>query len=288
MARLTGVFLNLTPTGMVPTKAMTPHVPLTVDEIVTDVTRCVTLGANIVHLHARDESGLPTYRKEVYAKLVGGIRDAFPDLAIGVSLSGRNHPELDQRADPLKLRGDVKPDLGSLTLGSMNFSRSASVNSPETILRLADAMAEAEIKPELEVFDLGMMNYAHYLVRKGVLCPPHYFNILLGNIGTAQATPAHLGQLLAELPDDSYVTVAGIGDAQRAMNAAGLLFADGARVGLEDSIWYDRERALLATNESVVQRVLDMAALFGRSVATRAEVREALGLVGGPRAGQPL
>ncbi len=225
-------------------------------------------------------SGLPTYRKEVYARLIAGVRETFPDLAVGVSLSGRTHPEFEQRADPLRLRGDLKPDLGSLTLGSLNFPRSASINSPDTIVRLAAAMAEAGITPELEVFDLGMMNFAHYLIRKDLLRPPHYFNLLLGNIGTAQATPAHLAQLLAEIPDDSYVSVAGIGDGQMAMNAAGLLFADGVRVGLEDSIWFDAERRHLATNESVVRRAMEMARLFGRRVATRGEVRSALALDG--------
>lgn len=278
MQRLTGAIINLTTTGMVPTKEMTPHVPVTVEEIVADVTRCVRLGANVVHLHARDSSGQPTYKQEVYARLIGGIREVFPDLVIGVSLSGRTHTEFMERADPLRLRGDVKPDLASLTLGSMNFAQSASVNSPDMIRRLAEAMTEADVKPELEVFDLGMINFAHYLIRKGTLRPPFYFNLLLGNIATAQARPAHLSQLVADLPPDSYWTAAGIGDGQMAMNALGLLFGDGVRVGLEDNIWFDAARTRLATNEALVARALQMAALFERPVASRLEVREALGL----------
>lgn len=274
-----GLIVNLAPTGMVPTKAMTPHVPISVSEIVMEAKRCVALGVNMLHLHARDETGQPTYKKEIYARLIGSIREVCPEVVICVSLSGRNFGSYEQRAEPLTLTGDLMPDMGSLTLASLNFSQTASVNSPEMIQRLAGRMAEAGIKPELEAFDSGMVNYAHFLAHKGLIKPPFYFNLILGNVATAQARPAQLGLMMSELPTGSIWAGGGVGAAQLTMNAMGMLFGHGARVGLEDYLWLDSERQHLATNSEMVKRCTDLAATFGKHAALPQEVRTALGLI---------
>lgn len=145
---------------MVPTKAMTPHVPISVDEITREATRLVELGASILHLHARDEHGTPTWKKEVYRRILLGIRERAPEAVLCVSTSGRLWSDFARRSDVLELDGDARPDMASLTLGSMNFIGQASVNSPSMIRDLARKMADCGIRPELEVFDLGMMHYA--------------------------------------------------------------------------------------------------------------------------------
>ncbi|HET9604622.1 MAG TPA: 3-keto-5-aminohexanoate cleavage protein [Gemmatimonadales bacterium] len=272
------VIINFCPTGMIPTKAMTPHVPLTPAEVVSDVLECVGAGVNLVHLHARDAAGRPHYDREIYARQIAGIRDAQPDLTICVSLSGRNFGALDQRADPLELRGDLRPDMGSLTLASLNFPQQASINAPDMVRHLAERMRERGIKPELEVFDVGMVNYANYLIDKGVLTPPFYFNILLGNLASAQATPAQLAAILSALPPGSIWCLAGIGRQQLTANTLGLLWGDGVRVGLEDNIWFDQKRTALAGNRDLVERVVALAATFDRSVASVHEVRARLGI----------
>lgn len=272
------LIINLAPTGMLPTREQSPFVPLSVEEIVADALQCLGEGASIVHLHARDDDGRPTYRKEIYARIIAGIRERNSQAVICVSLSGRNHPAFEQRADPLLLEGDLKPDMASLTLSSLNFPRSASVNSPETILRLAQAMADRGIKPELEVFDLGMLNYAAYLLEKGLLKPPLYFNFLLGGVATAQAKPSHLGLLMNELPAGSLWAAAGLGAAQLSMNMLGLLFGNGVRVGLEDYLWMDAGRQKLARNVDQVRRIVQLAETMGRDIATPAQTRTMLGL----------
>lgn len=272
------IIVNFCPTGMIPTKAMTPHVPVSPAEIVTDVLDCVQAGANLVHLHARDATGTPHYDREIYARQIAGIREAQPDLTICVSLSGRNFGALEQRADPLALRGDLRPDMGSLTLASLNFPQQPSINAPDMVRRLAERMHERGIKPELEVFDVGMVNYANYLIEKGVLTPPHYFNILLGNLASAQATPAQLAAILSALPPDSIWSLAGIGRQQLTANTLGLLWGDGVRVGLEDNIWFDGERRQLATNRALVERIVSLAHSLERRVATAQEVRSRLGI----------
>jgi len=272
------LIINFTPTGMVPTKQMTPHVPVTCDEIIEEVLACAQLGASIVHLHARDESGATTYQKEVYRRIIRGIRARNPELILCVSTSGRTFPEFEKRADVLDLDGPDKPDMASLTLGSLNFPRSASVNAPEMIQALAAKMNQRRIKPELEVFDLGMINYAKYLMKKKLLQPPYYFNILLGNVSTAQANLLTIGQMINDLPDHSIWALAGIGDAQRWATSVAIAAGGHVRIGLEDNIYFDQARTTLATNRMLVQRVVDMAAALDLPIATPAQTRELLQL----------
>lgn len=270
--------LNLCPTGMIPTKALTPHVSITPNEIAKDVDECVKRGANMAHVHARGEDGKPHYDKDIYARIIEGIRELHPDLTICVSLSGRDFSEFEKRAHCLSLKGDLRPDMGSLTLSSLNFANQASVNSPDMVRRLAEAMGEAGVKPELEVFDLGMMNYAHYLISKGSIKPPYYFNLILGNVAGAQTTAAHLAALIAEMPPDSYWCVGGIGKQQLPANVLGLTLGHGVRVGVEDNIFWDDSRSRLASNPELTQRVVDMAALMGKKPASPREVRSLLGV----------
>lgn len=204
---------------MIPTKDMTPHVPITVSEIIEDVHKACEIGITMVHLHARDAiTGMPTYEKEIYAEIIAGIRKYAPKLVLCVSLSGRDFKELEQRSDALFLEDHLKPDMGSLTLSSLNFNATASINSPQIVQDLARVMKERGIVPELEVFDAGMINYAKYLERKYLLQAPYYFNLLFGNIACAQADILHTEVMINDLPKDSFWSLAGIGNSQLKMN----------------------------------------------------------------------
>ncbi|MGB5316645.1 MAG: 3-keto-5-aminohexanoate cleavage protein, partial [Robiginitalea sp.] len=266
------LIVNFTPTGMIPTKEITPHVPVLADEIVSDVKKACELGITMVHLHAREPvTGEPTYKKEIYAEIIGGIREFAPELIICVSLSGRNYKALSQRADPLYLEGNLKPDMGSLTLSSLNFNQTASLNAPSMVKDLARTMKELGILPELEAFDVGMINYAHYLQSKGLLEPPFYFNLLLGNIACAQATLLHAGMMINELPDASFWSLAGIGNAQLKMNSTAIAMGGGVRVGLEDNVWYDSQRTELATNSKLLERIHNLARVNERQIMAPSE-----------------
>jgi uncharacterized protein (DUF849 family) len=273
------LIVNFTPTGLIPTKDMTPRVPVEPEEIVEQVLEAAEIGVNMVHLHAREpETGLPTYKKEVYAEIIQGIRAKNQDLVLGVSTSGRNFFEFEKRSEVLDLEGPLKPDFGSLTLSSLNFNKQASVNSPEMIQALARKMMEKGIRPELEVFDLGMINYAKYLIRKGWIQPPYYFNLILGNIACAQANMLSLGLMLNELPDGAIWSVGGVGDPQLRMNAMAVVAGGGVRVGLEDNIWYDEDRTHLASNRDLVERVLSIAMAMGRRPFPHKAIRAHLGV----------
>lgn len=272
------LIVNLAPTGLVPTRAQSPFVPLSPAEIAEDVLRCVAEGVSMAHLHARDPDGVPTEELSVYAEIIGAIRASAPDTVIVTTTSGRLVADVERRAATLYLEGDLKPDMASLTLGSMNFARDASVNAPATITRLAQIMQERGIKPELEVFDLGMVNIAHMLIDKGLIQAPYYFNILLGNPGTAQSTLLHLAAIVGSLPPDSVWSVGGIGRFQTQSNALGVVMGGGVRVGLEDNLWFDDERTEPADNLRLVRRVAAQAAALGRPLASAAQARSMLGL----------
>jgi 3-keto-5-aminohexanoate cleavage enzyme len=272
------LIVNVALTGMVPTKADNPAVPVTPSEIVEDAERCVRAGASIVHVHARDDDGAPTWRAAVYAEIVGGIRERCPGAIVCVSTSGRSWKELERRAEVLDLEGALQPDLASLTLGSLNFPKQASVNDPETIVALAERMHERGIVPELEVFDLGMTDYARFLVERGVLQPPFVFNVLLGSLGTLAATPLNLAMVTGALPEGSVWAGAGIGRFQLTVNALAIASGGHVRVGLEDNLWLDVEKTRPATNLALVERLVSIARAVERPIATPAEARELIGL----------
>lgn len=273
------LIINFAPTGMIPHKGMTVYVPVTADEIVAEVHSAYEIGITMVHLHARDpHTATPVHNAEIYGRIIEGIRSFSRDLVICVSLSGRNVKEFIHRAEPLQLSGDTKPDMGSLTLSSLNFNRSASVNEPAMVQALAGEMKRLGVLPELEAFDIGMINYAKYLERKGLLVAPHYFNLLLGNVACAQADLLHAGIMLRDLPDHSLWSFAGIGDAQLMMNSLAIASGGGVRVGLEDNIWFDRKRTQLASNSDLLTRVHRLADANERQVMTPSELRRMLSL----------
>jgi 3-keto-5-aminohexanoate cleavage enzyme len=261
--------VNFAPTGMVPTKADTPHVPLSPAEIIEQVHEAYEIGISVVHLHARRPDGSPGYEPEIYAEMFAGVRRHCPDLPICASLSGRTFREFEERSAVLELR----PDMGSLTLGSLNFVREASLNAPDMILRLIEAMNRYGVVPELECFDAGMINYANHLIAKGILRPPHYFNVIVGNIFGAQADLLQVGTLLRSLPAGAVWSLGGIGAAQLKANALAISEGGGVRVGLEDNIWFDAGRTRLATNIELLRRIHDLAAIFNRPVMNPATFR---------------
>ncbi len=260
------LIINFTPTGIVPVKKMTPHVPISPSEIIEEVHAAYEMGITLTHLHARHADESTAYETRIYSKIFEGVRRHCPDLVICASLSGRTFPAFEKRSEVLEL----EPDMASLTLSSMNFTQEPSINSPEMIVRLAEKMERHGVRPELECFDGGMINYAKYLIGKSVLKPPFYFNLLVGNIATAQDDLLQTGLLINQLPAGALWSLAGIGKSQLRANTLALLEGGGVRVGLEDNIWLDAERSVLATNQQLLRRIHDLAAVFERPVMSPA------------------
>ncbi len=268
------LIINAAITGCVLRKDDTPHLPVTIEEIVECAQQVREAGAAIVHLHARSADQSPSYRSDLYCELVDRVRSACGDVIVCVSLSGRHVSGIEQRAAALASR----PDMASLTVGSMNFATQPSINDPQTIQALAERIHAIGAVPELEIFEAGFANYALYLIRRGILRPPHYFNIILGSLGAAPLDLVGLGHMVNMLPPEAVWSVGGLGRYQLDANVMSIAAGGHVRVGIEDCIHYDRGRTMLATNAQLVARVARIAREMGRQPATPAEARLMIGL----------
>jgi 3-keto-5-aminohexanoate cleavage enzyme len=259
-------------TGSLPTKTKTPHVPITPAEIVEAGVRCEQAGAAVIHVHARnpqDES--PSTDVRLFEEMYHGLK-ARTNLIIQISTGGRAGMAYESRSDRLELR----PEMASLTTGSVNFPDAVYANSPELITRLATDMQRLGIKPEMEIFDVSMIRNAVELAEKGLAEAPLHFDFVMGLKGAIPATIENLVHLKNSIPAGATWTVAGIGPAQLVVNTHAILMGGHVRVGLEDNIYY--RKGELAPNERFVERTVRLAAEFGRAVATPDEARRIMHL----------
>ena len=260
--------INFTPTGTQTTRGNS-FAPLLPNEIIEEVHQANELGISVVHLHARDEITLEnTYKKETYQKIMEGVKKYCPELLICVSLTGRNFPEIEKRTEVLQLH----PDMGSLTMSSLNFPSGASINQPEIILSLIESMDKYGVQPEIECFDTGMLNYTNYLISKNKLKPPYHINIILGNIYNGQCDFGTLATIKSNLVPNTYTCLGGIGSQQLKSTVYGLLDFDGVRIGLEDNLYYkDNEKT---TNINLLNRVHRIMEELNLSHYKSSELRE--------------
>jgi 3-keto-5-aminohexanoate cleavage enzyme len=270
------MIVNVALTGAVPTKDDNEAVPITPEEIAAEAIACAEAGASVVHVHVRDEDGNNTHRRDLYERAIGPIRDQVPGLIVCVTTSSRVDPDLDNRMIGLELDPPLRPDMGSLTLGSFNFPRVVSNNPPGQIRALLERMLELGIRPELEVFELGMVNTLHALHDGGLIPDPPVVNILLGSFGSAPAFVGDLEHIVHRLPPGSEWAAAGIGAFQRPMTIAAAIMDGNVRTGLEDNPRGDESPDW--SNVEAVKLAVRAAELAGRPIATTAEARRRFGL----------
>jgi uncharacterized protein (DUF849 family) len=262
-------------TGSVPTKKDSPAVPITVAEQIESSHAAYEAGAALVHVHVRNDDGTTTSDPEKFARFLSGIRKHCPDMIVQFSTGGRSGAGK-ERGGMLHL----KPEMASLTTGSVNFAKIVYENHPTLINDLAAGMLAHDVKPEIEIFDLAMLYNAAKLVADGLLKPPVHVQFVLGIPGALPADREvlefELEQLERVLPGATW-TAAGVGRHQLTVNEWSLELGGHCRTGLEDNLRFDRER-LATSNAELVKRVADLTAKFDRTVATPAEARRILGL----------
>ena len=260
------------------TKAQTPNVPITPEEVAADTIACAKAGAAVVHFHCRDGEGKNTMETELFTKLINVVREecvkANVDIVFNLTTSGGKFPE-DMRLAHLPI---LMPEMCSYDPGTMNWANSyVFLNTPQFLERLGTLSQELKIKPELEIFDGGMMGNVDYYVKKGFLKGPLHYQFVLGAPGGMDGNIESLSFLLPKIQPGSTWSITGVGRAHLPMMLAGLSEdCDGLRVGLEDNIFM--EKGILATNASLVERAVKLGEDVGRSIATAAETREILGL----------
>jgi 3-oxoadipate:acetyl-CoA acetyltransferase len=270
------MIVNVALTGAVPGKADNPLVPLTPEEIAADAIACAKAGASVVHVHVRDEDGVPVHRRDLYERAIAPIREQAPEVAICVTTSSRVDPDPAARVVGLELEEDLRPELASLTLGSFNFPNSISVNPPVTIVALLERMNELGVRPEFEVFEPGMVNTLHVLAERGLVPDPPVVNVLLGSMGSSPAFVGDLARIVEKLPPEAEWAAAGIGVFQRSMTIAAAIMDGNVRTGLEDNPRGDGDGSW--SNADAVALAAEAAQLAGRPLASPAEARRRFGL----------
>jgi uncharacterized protein (DUF849 family) len=261
------------------TRAQTPHVPITPDEIAADAVACARAGAAIVHLHVRDDNGKNTMATDRFVEVVTKVRKAIADAGLDVVLnlttSGSAFSEELRMAHlPILL-----PEMCSYDPGSMNWANSyVFLNPPPFLAKLGTLCIELGIKPEIEIFDAGMLGNTEHYLRKGHLKEPLHCQFVLDVPGGMPGNIESLAYLLPKIPKGSTWSITGIGRSNVPMMLAGLAAGcDGLRVGLEDNVFL--EKGVHATNAQLVARAVEFATVAGREIATAQEAREMLGLV---------
>lgn len=255
------------------TKKDNPNLPVTPDELAQAAYDCEQAGASIIHLHVRDKDGNPTQSEAVFRETIEKIKAKGCKAIIQPSTGGAVGMTAEERMQPLNLR----PEMATLSTGSVNFGDDVFLNSPEYIEVFAARMKEMGVKPEIEVFEVGMINNALKLVKKGLVEAPLHFDFVMGVPGGIPGEADDLLHLIRKIPDGSTWTVAGIGRYELPLATMSVILGGHVRVGFEDNIFYSKG-VLAESNAQLVARVVRLAKELGREVATPDEAREILHL----------
>jgi uncharacterized protein (DUF849 family) len=278
------VILSCALTGAVTTKKHCPAIPYTPVEIAEEARRAYEAGAAIVHIHARNDDGSPTWSKQTFAEIMAETKQRCPVL-INWSTGGAG--PMTERISHLAQR----PHVAALNMGSMNYAKWSDAkkqfafqfvfaNSFDDILGFARAMKEHGIKPEMECFDVGHTNSYRVLESLGLIEPPYHFSFIMGVLGGIPATARHLAFQAEQVPAGSRWKVIGISRDQWPLAMAALALGGDVRVGLEDN-FYLPDGSMATSNGDLVTAAAQLVKLSGRSVASVDEARRLLWPNGG-------
>lgn len=302
------VIITCAVTGSVHTPSMSPHLPVTPDEIADQAIAAARAGAAILHLHARDpETGHPTPDPDVFMQFLPRIK-AECDAVINITTGGGMGMSVEQR---LEAAMRAAPEMCSLNMGSINFGLYPALNKPRdwkhdwepefleasrdfvfknTFKDIETALqrlgAERGVRFEFECYDIGhLYNLAHFLER-GLVEPPLFIQFvlgILGGIGADSENLAFMKRTADKLFGDAYrFSVLGAGRHQMPLAAASLSLGGHVRVGLEDNLFLGPGE-LAPDNAAQVTRAREFLDTLSLGIASPASAREMLGLKGADR-----
>jgi 3-keto-5-aminohexanoate cleavage enzyme len=270
------IILAVAITGSVPRKRDNPAVPITPSEQIESTHEAFEAGASLVHIHVRNADETPSSDPERFAAVQEGVRKLCPGMIVQFSTGGRGR-DPSARGSSLYLR----PDMASLSTGSVNFPTIVYENAATFVSELAERMLEYSIKPEIEIFDLSHIHAARRLIDQGLMHDRPHVQFVMGIQNAMPAEEHLLDILLAEtqrvIPKATW-TAAGIGRHQsEVMRWALARNADALRTGLEDNIRISKQR-LATSNAELVKQAANLCALYERRPAKASEARAQLGL----------
>jgi 3-keto-5-aminohexanoate cleavage enzyme len=256
------------------TKENNPAVPYSLDEIIREAKSAYEAGASIIHLHVREDDGTPTQKRERFQTCIDAIKSECKDVIIQPSTGGAVGMSDMERLDSCRVT--PAPEFASLDCGSLNFGPDdVFVNTHKTIMNFAQFMRDNKIKPELEVFDKGMIDIALSIAKKGFFLEPLHFNFVLGVQMTG--TLRDLVFMVDSIPSGCTWTASGIGKYTDLVTVGAIVMGGHVRVGLEDNI-YLKKGVLAKSNGELVARVVEIADIVGREIATPNEARKILSI----------
>ncbi|MFL5046521.1 MAG: 3-keto-5-aminohexanoate cleavage protein [Xanthobacteraceae bacterium] len=288
------VMISCAVTGSADTPAKNPAVPVTPQQIAASALDAAKAGAAIVHIHVRDpQTTRPSMDIAHYREVVERIRGSGSDVLINLT-TGPGARFIPGAEDPLKpapgttLRPpqervrhvvELKPDICSLDMGSMNMGSTVFINTPASLETMAVAIREAGVMPELEVFEAGHLLLAKRMIETGHIRAPTLFQICLGIAWSQPATPEAMSYMRSLLPADCTWFAFGISLHQFPMVAQAVLLGGHPRVGLEDNLYLEKGK-LAPSNAALVEKAAKIVEVLGDQVATPADARQILGLNG--------
>jgi len=286
------VMISCAVTGSADTPGRNPAVPVTPAQIAASAVDAAKAGAAIVHTHVRDpKTTKPSMDGALYREVVERIRASGTDLLINLT-TGPGARFVPGEDDPLKpgpgtslKRPDervrhvveLRPEICSLDMGSLNMGDRVFVNTPAHLQTMAVAIRDAGVMPELEVFETGHLLLAKRFLESGFVKPPGLFQICLGISWGQPATPEAMTYMRNLLPPNCVWFAFGISLHQFPMVAQAVLLGGHPRVGLEDNIYL--EKGILApSNAALVEKAARIVEILGDQIATPAQARQMLGL----------
>ena len=307
MANAGKVIITCAVTGSIHTPSMSPHLPVTAEEIAQAAIDAAEAGAAIVHLHARNpQDGRPDQSPEAFEPFLKVIKQRS-GVVINLTTGGSPYMSVEERIRPAAL---YKPEIASLNMGSMNFGlfpmlkrfkdfkhgweREMLENSKDLVFRNSfkdiryalETLNETQTRYEFECYDTSHLYNLHYFWTEGLVQAPLFIQTvfgLLGGIGPHPDDLMHMKRTADRLFGEHYRwSVLGAGKAQMPLAAMGAAMGGNVRVGLEDSLWIGKGQ-LAPSNAAQVRQVRKIIEGLGLEAATPDEAREILGLKGADR-----
>jgi len=286
------VIISCAVTGSADSPGKNPAVPVTPEQIARSSIDAAKAGAAVVHIHVRNpKTTRPSMDGALYREVVERIRASGCDVLINLTTGpgarfvpgaedpSQPGPETSLTRPEVRVRHviELRPDICSLDMGSMNMGRRVFINTPEHLQTMAVAIREAGVLPELEVFETGHLLLAKRMIETGHIKGPGMFQICLGIAWGQPATPEAMSYMRNLLPAGSPWFAFGISLYQFPMVAQSVLLGGHVRVGLEDNLYLEKGK-LAPSNAALVEKAASIIAILGDNVATPAEAREILGL----------
>jgi len=281
------LILSAALTGAATNRSHCPYIPYTPEELGLEAKRAVDAGASIVHIHAREDNGQPSWRTEVFEQITAEVRKHSADVILNYS-TGAIGLTVEERVAHLPA---TKPDMAAFNMGSMNyaiFSKRAKQflwngvfeNSFDTMMQVVKTMNENGICPEMECFDTGHIRNAEPLRQMGLLPDNACYSLVMGVMGGIPATVENLIHQIKQVPEGAFWQSIVISRKQWELSAVAAAMGGNFRVGLEDN-FYLPNGDMAKSNGELVEAGAKLARMIGREIATIEETREMLGIKSG-------